>query len=65
MEMIIKHGRYSTYVNHRCRCDECKQANAMYSLRLRMQKRRLEQLREAVELNNLGLTNFMLPDGGF
>lgn len=27
------HGKRSTYVNHRCRCDECRTANTTYQLR--------------------------------
>lgn len=26
----MKHGTYSTYKNHRCRCDECREANRTY-----------------------------------
>ena len=27
-----RHGKYSTYMNHKCRCDLCKKANASYRL---------------------------------
>ncbi len=26
----MKHGSYSTYVNHKCRCPECKADNTRY-----------------------------------
>jgi hypothetical protein len=29
----VNHGRLSTYVNRRCRCDECRAANAAYKRR--------------------------------
>ena len=30
----MEHGKYSTYVNKSCRCDECKQAARDYRARL-------------------------------
>ena len=34
----LKHGRRSTYINHRCRCPECREANAKHQ-RLRYWKK--------------------------
>jgi len=33
------HGLYTTYTNWRCRCDQCRAANASY-MRVRVKKRR-------------------------
>ena len=39
MESAITHGRYSTYTNHGCRCDECREAWRIYSKDLRERRR--------------------------
>jgi queuine/archaeosine tRNA-ribosyltransferase len=31
----MKHGKYSTYTNHRCRCEACRRANREHSAHLR------------------------------
>jgi hypothetical protein len=32
---VTPHGSYSTYTNGKCRCDECRRANAGYQRRAR------------------------------
>ena len=39
MEDALKHGLRGTYVNHGCRCEECREANALYARRFRMKYR--------------------------
>jgi hypothetical protein len=34
----LTHGNKSTYVNHRCRCDDCRRAWAQYIRNLRIRK---------------------------
>lgn len=38
-----RHGRYSTYMYHFCRCPECRQANADYNRDLRARRRAARQ----------------------
>lgn len=35
------HGSESTYVNHKCRCDECRAAHAAYGRRRKAERREL------------------------
>lgn len=34
----VPHGSYSTYVNHGCRCDACRQANTDYARHARQSR---------------------------
>lgn len=34
----MTHGRVSTYVYHRCRCEDCRRANAQYTRNYRVRK---------------------------
>lgn len=36
--MTVKHGTWTGYVHHRCRCDDCRAANAREHVRLRAQR---------------------------
>jgi hypothetical protein len=45
----VDHGKYSTYMNYRCRCDLCRAANAKYKAgRARAERRELKKLRKQV-----------------
>jgi hypothetical protein len=37
----MQHGRYSTYVNHKCRCVDCRAAWTAYSAERAAERRRL------------------------
>ena len=47
--MSIPHGSESGYLNHGCRCDQCRQAHASYQRELVSRKRRNRALTAALE----------------
>jgi hypothetical protein len=39
-DLRYRHGTYSSYVHARCRCDDCRRANAAYFRAYRARKRK-------------------------